>query len=107
MGIYQKISQEPVTKKALQNVVQGDFFEAYKLFDQAVADLDEKKFNPVPSVIETEIWELGRLDCMATLGKWDGLLQFVKVQIEDNLNHLWSNTVPRLGSHRFPHLRSV
>lgn len=94
MGIYRQIATVPETKEAIEHEMEGDFFEAFRVYHQAVQQLDEKKFEKVPSSYETDIWENGRLECMAKLGRWAGLAENTLHQVDNDPNLLLSPEVP-------------
>lgn len=92
-GIYRKIAITEATPLAIKAEMEGDYWTAFKVYTQAVDALDAGQMNPVPISYETDIWEAGRLECMARLGKWPDLAKNASKPVEEDVALLLTSEV--------------
>eukprot|EP01125_Pyxidicula_operculata_P008002 TRINITY_DN2699_c0_g1_i1.p1 TRINITY_DN2699_c0_g1~~TRINITY_DN2699_c0_g1_i1.p1 ORF type:complete len:2900 (-),score=828.74 TRINITY_DN2699_c0_g1_i1:54-8009(-) len=91
LGLYENNSKQQLTKDALEAELNGDYASALKIYHNATEILDQGKFNPPPSDWETDLWEIGRLECFVKLTQWDYLLKNTMAEIDNDTIKLWDN----------------
>ena len=84
-GIYEKnFSKQPQTIRALEYELVGRYDKALSEFNDALRILDAHGPWPggkSPSTSECDLWENGRLDCMAKLLQWKPLSDNVLAEV--------------------------
>lgn len=108
LGLYEKhISKQKLTKLALEAELQGDYIKALNIYEEATEQaldgkdwsqsegklsfVEESKFvflilfqGGAPTEQEMDLWENGRLECLARLTKWDDLAANTLEEVEHN-----------------------
>lgn len=87
LGLYEKhLSGQKMTKQALEAELQGDYIKALNIYEEAtqhaVEDKDWTESGGSPSEQEMDLWENGRLECLAKLTKWDDLAANTLEEVE-------------------------
>ncbi|KAL3698516.1 hypothetical protein R1sor_012592 [Riccia sorocarpa] len=105
LSVYQKkITEKPVSRRALEAQLGGDPSRALVLYDQAL-DTVEDETGDQASQVEQDIWYNQRLACLLELNRWQLLLEDTLTQVrsddseEPDLEKLWDPNLeePYLG----------
>lgn len=99
LGLYEKhISRQQLTKQALEAELQGDYIKALNIYEEATQHAAEGKDwgqgeegGAAPSEQEMDLWENGRLECLAKLTKWDDLAANTLEEVEHDTNRLFED----------------
>ncbi|XP_068717854.1 DNA-dependent protein kinase catalytic subunit-like isoform X1 [Montipora capricornis] len=98
------IGTKPITQEALEAEARGDFSQALKLYNEAIAT--ESWTSGEPQQEEEDLWDDGRLQCFANLTQWENLEKFSVLNIDDSespdLDKVWTDTF--LQEHYLPHM---
>jgi hypothetical protein len=95
LGLYEKhISKQKFTRMALEAELKGDYVQALKIYEEATSYAAEGRDwaaagGTTPSEQEMDLWENGRLECLARLTKWDDLAMNTLEEIEHDTAKLF------------------
>jgi hypothetical protein len=79
-----------------------------QIYIKALAYLDSGKDwdGPTPTTTEIDLWEDGKLDCLARLGKWEDLQKNILVEFADTDDlFLEKNMDPYLSYYLVSHIK--
>ncbi|XP_067044034.1 DNA-dependent protein kinase catalytic subunit-like isoform X2 [Acropora muricata] len=98
------IGTKPITQKALEAEARGDFSQALKLYNEAIAT--ESWPGGEPQREEEDLWDDGRLQCFANLTQWENVEKFSLLSIDDgdtpDIDKVWTD--PFFQEHYLPYL---
>ncbi|XP_015748747.1 PREDICTED: DNA-dependent protein kinase catalytic subunit-like [Acropora digitifera] len=98
------IGTKPITQKALEAEARGDFSQALKLYNEAIAT--ESWPDGEPQREEEDLWDDGRLQCFANLTQWENVEKFSLLSIDDgdtpDIDKVWTD--PFFQEHYLPYL---
>ncbi|OAE24558.1 hypothetical protein AXG93_2415s1380 [Marchantia polymorpha subsp. ruderalis] len=108
LSVYQKkLTEKPITQKALEAQLGGDPGRGLILYDQALDTVDEDSgsYGDQATQVEQDIWYNQRLACLLDLNNWQLLLEDTLTQVrtddsaEPDLQKLWEPNLkdPYLG----------
>ncbi len=93
MGISDRhLAQHSYTHDAICKELEGDFEGALAVYEQGASAAGDPKHdwngNP-PMQDELDLWEDGRLECLANLTRWKDLADSAKAEVDSDTSLLW------------------
>nr|CAG8448912.1 4810_t:CDS:10 [Entrophospora candida] len=90
-GIFEgHIASSEYTKDALNAEMIGDYSSACYHYLKALKNQQNIENIIEENIIEAETWEEGRFECYEKLCQWDDLAETVNVDLDGDLEKLWS-----------------
>ncbi|XP_069477126.1 DNA-dependent protein kinase catalytic subunit [Ambystoma mexicanum] len=94
-GIFSgKLGTKSVTQKALLAEAKSDYYEAAKLYDEALNT--QEWTDGAPTEAEKDFWEIAALECYNHLTEWESLQYCSTINIDSdkppNLSKMWSDS---------------